>query len=518
MNKFPEVLLNGNAPYLGKTMQLLSAVGQPLEYYQTEQFQPGHVPWEMVTYPGRSAISIGRHPDAFTLVPHTAAFQAFLDTYSRIDEYYGANTQLHPVRVDFTVTNGQKIKPWEELLAEQGKEISKQLRRSSRLPLLIVTQTHSPDTDHFMDVLRSNNIVATALFPIKNQRRPSYNYRDGFSSERLGTDELPFTKKYHIPAPPGKIIMHPQEAQHAYEQIADETGQPTVYVKLDASGGGYFTLKARSGEDAQEVFNGWVTNGDRSALYVQMIPVEIQGLIPSETILGIYSFQYAGKENVTLGLGFTEQVMTGDLWQGNIYNTQLERIPAEKRNATLQVIKEFQRRVLQGIKQEQQSKSEEQEFTTGGVDFALVDMNILKDNVKDIAAYIPEDFLAFAMTVGSDIVPVAIEHNGNRVSDALWPALVAQRLGIGDKPFMTNYVSPVATTLDVAWDFMKKSHLQYEKERGYGIVPLVWVLDESIGIKTGAMISIASSRQELGVIQENAIENLRKFHIIEQAA
>ncbi len=492
--------------------RILAVVGQPREYTSLEVDDirerarvlglPNAKTWESATYPARAALGLGMLPDVITVLPDIPGVREYAEGLEEIRKYYALGDPLAPLWVpDFH----EPQDTLDAIMLRYAPDIARQLRRlSADDHLTVMTHATTPETQEWITILRDAGIKIDPLFRTKTQERPGYAYRYGFSSWREGENPSDvFAALYGIPAAFGRIAYTKEEAERGYEAVVASVGSSRVFTKIDASGGGTYMGIDQSAEDVVKRFAAWRDAGKLEPIHENPIPIEIQPFIHG--IVSIGSFQYVGHEIVTPGPGYTTQIIKENTWQGNIYNTvHIAGVPDAEQAGVRNLIGEFQRRFMIGIQEE------EKEFSTGGVDFAIARIS----DMPNPEAFIPEDMLQLAQALEVDYMPIAIEHNGQRVSDALWPAMFAKQLGITDTPFMSKHVSPVLDKVSVAWEHIVAHDMHYTKEKGEGIVPMHWVHDTIGAIHSGAMLVVGKNEEVMQHIFENAVLTLREAGII----
>lgn len=498
------------SPFLRAEGSLLISVAQPGSYAYLEHpdvmrraeklGKPHAIAWESHTYPARGAVALGVLPNAKVLVPDTDGMGVFLSGFHDVREYYNLGTPVEAVLVPWDLHEPPDT--LDAAILRHAPDVADHLRRTHRQtePIRVVTHATTPDTQAWIADMQGYGIDVSSLFQTKGGERPSYGYRHGFASHRLEDTQhmLTFVERYGIPAARGIIAYSETEARRAYETVASISGSDNVYTKLDESGGGVYLGQDESVEAVAKRFKAWEEAGKLSPIYGHTTPVEIQAAIPGIVTIG--SFQYVGHEIVTPGPGYTTQVVDGTIWQGNIYNDDtLQGVPANQQRGVQSLIYEFQERFMEGV------RNEEEGYPVGGVDFAIAQIS----RMPNPEVFIPRDLLVLAQQLNVDYMPVAIEHNGLRASDALWPALFAEQVGVGDRPFMARYISPVTSTLREAWQHMLSQDLQYTHERGSGIIPMSWIHDNTTAIHSGMVLVVGERPEDLADIYIRAAQSLR---------
>lgn len=495
---------------------IVSAVGQPQEYasleasdIQARRRDTGNhnlATWESKTYPARDVNGLGPRENALLVLPESASMKAYLRGFEAIREYYTLGTPVRPLWVPDLHEPPNVL---DHAIASVAPDVARQLRRFSDTgPFTVITHANTPDTQEWIARLKEFGIPISPYFNLKDQIRPGNAYRHGFTSFAEGeSPDTAFVVRNHIPAALGRAVYGSAEAAQAYRDVVSFSGNNTVYTKIDASGGGSYMGRDASEEEVASRIRMWEEQGKLDPIHGQRIPAEIQPLILG--IRGIHSFQYVDDVIVTPGPGFTRQLFHGDEWQGNVYNApSLEGIPHDQQEGVKALIGEFQRRIMSGLQREQKGNY----HSTGGVDFALANI----DEIPFPSAFIPRDMLQIARALQVPYMPIAIEHNGERMSDALWPALFAEQLGIIDRglPFMAKYVSPTHSDLPAVWDYITRNNMQFTQEKGEGIVPMAWINDEKQGIHSASLLLVGSAEDRLQGVYEKAVALLQAEHLI----
>lgn len=477
---------------------LLVAVGQPKPYALLEQSEiearrialnnPYAATWESQTYPVRGALALGTRRDTVVMLPDTEGVSQFLRGFENIRQHYNLGKPIEHIDIPWDMHEPPDT--LDAAILRIAPDVANNLHtlRPNDQRYTVITHATTPDTRAWMDELQKNGIDTDSFFQPKVGERPSYAYRDGFSSYRLGQNpEDTFTSRNNIPAAPGIIAYSADEAKQAYEIISSVSGNSSVFTKIDESGGGSYLGQDDSSEAVVKRFDDWKNHGKLDSIYQQPTPIEIQAAIPG--IVSTGSFQYVGEKIVTPGPGYTMQIMDNNLWQGNVYNnSNIDNVPEDEQEGVEGLIYEFQSRFMKGVHLEGGSP-------VGGCDFVIAQIS----KIPHPEVFIPEDMLEMAKDLGVDYMPIAVEHNGLRASDALWPALFAEQLGVLDEglQFMTIFVSPVRSDLDAAWNCILEMGSEYSADKNGGIVPLAWVNDHNHAIHSGTLLVVGRDIEDM---------------------
>ncbi len=513
--------------------QPVGALASPHEYAIVDHEATraeGVEPSSVLTYPARNYGYIGLvPPDGIfpALMPDRPSMHAFAEGAQQIAQYYGFG-QFEPVWGPDPLerVNGQPpIDVFERVLDQAAADVAEQIR------------THFPTTTHFAAIQHANTqegrtlqarlgregIEMHSVYGPKPYDYPNFGDRSGFSD---------FARRHGLPIPPAVVAHTHEEMATAYLQVAEQTRNALVFMKLAGSGGGYGVQAVETAAQVEATYQQWdgfhmfgpINEGG------QLIPVEFQGAIPA--IVDICSFQYSHgyittpqrREARGTGPAFTRQMIHGTDWVGNGYGVELN-IPAEYRANAERVIAEFEARFMDVAEQEMGSSNWRQ--ATGGIDFALVDLQkIMNEQGLEAAQMLMGDMWEVVYADGqltSRYAPVIIEHNGLRESDAKQATVMAEALGIVEQgiPFAATKVQGVAADLPTVWQFMVEHGLQYNTETGEGMVPIAWIYDPDARIYY-ANILVASrnadTQEDLLAVRARIIKQLEEAGLVTSAA
>ncbi len=513
----------------------IGAMASPHEYAvvdheatRTEGVEPSSV----LSYPARNFGYLGLVPPNeifLALMPDRPSLHAFVGGAQQIAQHYGFG-QFEPVWGPDPLerVNGQPpIDVFEVALSQMIPDVAAQIR------------AHFPTTTHFAAIQHANTqegrtlqarlgqegIAMHSVYGPKPYEYPNFGDRSGFSD---------FARRHGLPIPPAVVSHTREEMVTAYQQVAEQTGNPLIFMKLAGSGGGYGVQAVENAAQVETTYQQWdgyhmfgpINEGG------QPIPVEFQGAIPA--IVDICSFQYSHgyittpqrREARGTGPAFTRQMIHGTDWVGNGYGVELH-IPPEHRADAERVIAEFQARFMDAAEQEMGATAWKQ--ATGGIDFALVDLQtIIETQGIDAARNLMNDMWEIVYDekrgqLTSKYAPVIIEHNGLRESDAKQATVMAEALGLVEEgiPFAATKVMGIAADLPTVWQFMVEHGLEYNPETGEGMVPIAWIYDPEAKIFY-ANILVASrnadTQEDLLEVRTRIIKQLEEAGLVTKAA
>jgi hypothetical protein len=273
------------------------------------------------------------------------------------------------------------------------------------------------------------------------------------------TDESSFPEDWGIPYPTSYIGQGLEQIRQAYRLTTETSGHDSVYFKPIFSGGGFTIRKLDSDEELQGYYSELQSAGGLT-LFDKEIPVEIQEEIPD--VIGFASLQYYQGRIITPG-GLTRQIVDGDNWVGNIFNSQLQ---GPLGNQHLDIFSRFRQGTL--------SVNGHNGFV-GGLDFAI------------------------QRCEGHERL-VVLENNGSREVGANPAIALADSFDVSDKPFLIRKVSNPRCDLRTFWEMLKLEGMQYDPQTKGGVFP-------ALIIKGNGFLFVAGeSEQEILEMTDKASE------------
>jgi hypothetical protein len=366
----------------------------------------------------------------------------------------------------------------------------------------LVSHAYTPETEQVCLAFEQAGIHAIPVFGPKDYGHKSPHDRSGSAA---------FAEKYGLPYPFSRVGYTLPQIQAAYEEVAARTGNPLVFVKAAITGGGYLINQVQSVEEALTTVRIWDTLGVRVPLYDgEVIGVELQGTIPA--IVAICSWQDAHGHittplrkdiSATKGPAYSVQYFEGIAYAGNGYKVTLP-IPEKDIAKTETLIAIYQQRFLASLRQEPDYNP----IDTGATDFAVVDLYEMSEQQ---ARLMLKEMWHVAMALDARYVPVGIERNGRRVSDAVPPMAFAELagLGAGNHPLAAFKIEGIAADPPAIVELLLKEKLMLDPKEGQsGIAPLALIYDHHRHIHYGSALFGAEHEAELFRAKDRVLERL----------
>src|SRR5437764_8591731 len=147
---------------------------------------------------------------------------------------------------------------------------------------------------------------------------------------------------------------------------------------------------------------------------------------------------------------------------------------------------------------------------TGSTDFAVVDLYAMSEKQ---AKSLLREMWQVAMALDARYVPVEIESNGKRVSDAVPPIAFAEITGLldGDHPLAAFKIEGIAADASAIVELLLKEKLMFHPKDGQkGIAPLALIHDTQKNIHYGYALVGAEKEAELLPLKDHVLERLEK--------
>jgi hypothetical protein len=147
---------------------------------------------------------------------------------------------------------------------------------------------------------------------------------------------------------------------------------------------------------------------------------------------------------------------------------------------------------------------------TGSTDFAIVDLHEMSEKQ---AKLLLKDMWHVAMALDARYVPVGIERNGKRVSDAVPPIAFAEITGLlaGDHPLAAFKLEGIAADPSAIVELLLKEKLMLDPKDGQsGIAPLALIYDPQKKIHYGYGIVGAEQEADLFRSKDQVLDRLEK--------
>lgn len=468
----------------------------------------GSIHPSLYSYPIRgAAFAVPKHEQtpSLLILPETTAMKETLKALKTVYSYYN-------IPVPEVIWGPDPIEPgkgfgvFEAAIANQS-EVLEQIKaatpnRYTRYTL--ISHARTPETERVLLAFEQAGINVTPLFGLKN-------YGHTNAHDRSGSAE--FAEKYGLPYPFSRVGYSLPQIHAAYEEVASRTENPRVFVKAAIGGGGYLIKEVTSVEEALTTVRTWDKWGVREPVYDgEIIAVELQGTIPA--IVAIGSWQEAHGYITTplrkdiqamKGPAYSTQYLDGTAHAGNGYKVTLP-IPEHQLARTETCIAIYQQRYMAALQQE----SDYNPIDTGSTDFAIVDLHKISEKQAKLML---KEMWQVAMALDARYVPVGIERNGRRVSDAVPPMAFAEQAGLlaGDYPLAAFKIEGIAADPSAIVELLLKEKLMLHPEDGQrGIAPLAFIYDPLRNIQLGYGIVGGENEEELFRSRDQVLERLEK--------
>jgi len=466
----------------------------------------------LYSYPIRGAAFTdprNKESPSLLILPETPAMKETLKALEGVYHYYG-------IPMPAVIWGPDPVKPVEAFgvfdtaVANQPEVIKRiaSAASSSHNSYSLISHAYTPETEQVCLAFEQAGIHAIPIFGPKDYGHTNPHDRSGSAA---------FAEKYGLPYPFSRVGYTLSQIQAAYEEVATRTENPLVFVKAATTGGGYLVEQVKSAEEALSTVRTWDTLGIREPIYDgEMIAVELQGTIPA--IVAICSWQDAHgyittplrKDiSATKGPAYSVQYLEGTAFAGNGYKVTLP-VPEKDLAKTETLIAIYQQRYLAALQQEPDYNP----IDTGSTDFAVVDLYELSERQ---ARLMLKAMWHVAMALDARYVPVGIERNGRRVSDAVPPMAFAELagLGVGDHPLAAFKIEGIAADPPAIVELLLKEKLMLDPKEGQsGIAPLALIYDQQRQIYYGYALVGASHEADLFRAKDHVLERLDKAGFI----
>jgi hypothetical protein len=151
---------------------------------------------------------------------------------------------------------------------------------------------------------------------------------------------------------------------------------------------------------------------------------------------------------------------------------------------------------------------------TGSTDFAIVDLHEVSEKQ---AKLLLKEMWQVARTLDARYVPVGIERNGRRVSDAVPPMAFAELSGLlaDDHPLAAFKFDGIAADPSAIVELLLKEKLMLHPKDGQkGIAPLALIHDPQKNIHYGYALVGAEQEAEMLPLKDQVLERLEKAGFI----
>ena len=468
----------------------------------------GNIHPSVYSYPIRgAAFTDPRNEEApsLLLLPETPAMKETFKALQRVFSYYEIPAPEVVWGPD-PVEPGKVFGVFDEAIAHQPEVIQHilSLTPDKRTRYALLSHAYTPETEQVRLAFEQAGIHAIPVFGPKDYGHKNPDDRSGSAA---------FAEKYGLPYPFSRVGYTLPHIHAAYEEVASRTENPLVFVKAAITGGGYLIDQATSVEEALTTVRTWDAEGIREPVYDgEMIAVELQGTIPA--IVAVCSWQDAHGSittplrkgiPVTKGPAYTVQYLDGTATAGNGYKVTLP-IPEHELARTETFIAMYQQRYMAALQQELDYDPTD----TGSTDFAIVDLHEVSEKQAKLML---KGMWHVANALDARYVPVGIERNGKRVSDAAPPIAFAEITGLltGDFPLAAFKLEGIAADPSAIIELLLKEKLMLDPKGGQkGIAPLALMYDPHKHIHYGSALVGAEQEAELFLLKDQVLERLEK--------
>ena len=404
------------------------------------------------------------------------------------------------------VKPGRVFGVFDEAVAHQPEIIQHilSLTPDRRTRYALISHAYTPETEQARLAFEQAGLHVVPVFGPKD-------YGHKTAHDRSGSAE--FAEKYGLPYPFSRVGYTLPHIHAAYEEVALRTENPHVFVKAAITGGGYLINHVSSVEEALTTVRAWDALSLREPVYDgEMIAVELQGTIPA--IVAVCSWQDAHgsittplRKDIptTKGPAYSIQYLDGTASAGNGYKVTLP-IPKNELARTETFIAIYQQRYMAALQQEPGYDPTD----TGSTDFAIVDLHEVSEKQ---AKLLLKGMWHVAMALDARYVPVGIERNGKRVSDAVPPIAFAEIAGLvaGDYPLAAFKLEGIAADPSAIIELLLKEKLMLDPKYGRkGIAPLALIHDPHKHIHYGYALVGAEHEADLFRSKDHVLERLEK--------
>jgi hypothetical protein len=439
------------------------------------------------------------------ILPETPAMKEALKALKVVYNYYGIPAPEVIWGPD-PVEPGELFGVFDKAVANQPEVIEQIMKATpeKHTTYALISHAYTPETEQVRLAFEQVGIHSIPVFGPKDYGRKNAHDRSG-SAE--------FAEKYGLPYPFSRVGYSLPQIHAAYEEVAFRTENPLVFVKAATTGGGSLINPVTSVEEAVTTVCTWDASGMREPVYDgEMIAVELQGTIPA--IVAICSWQDAyfhittplRKDiQATQGPAYSIQYLDGTTHAGNGYKVSIP-IPKKELARTEAFIAIYQQRYMAALQQEPDYNPTD----TGSTDFAVVDLYEMSEKQ---AKSLLREMWQVAMALDARYVPVGIERNGKRVSDAAPPIAFAEITGLldGDHPLAAFKIEGIAADPSAIVELLLKEKLMFHPKDGQkGIAPLALIHDTQKNIHYGYALVGAEKEAELLPLKDHVLERLEK--------
>jgi len=476
----------------------------------------GNIHPSVYSYPIRGAAFTdprNEESPSLLILPETLAMKETFKALKRVLSYYEIPTPEVVWGPD-PVEPGKVFGVFDEAIVNQPEVIQHITSATpNRHPAYaLLSHAYTPETEQVRLAFEEAGIHAFPVFGPKDYGHKNPDDRSGSAA---------FAEKYGLPYPFSRVGYTLPHIHAAYEEVALRTENPLVFVKAAITGGGYLIDQATSVEEALTTVRAWDAEGIREPVYDgEMIAVELQGTIPA--IVAVCSWQDAHGHittplrkgiPATKGPAYTVQYLDGTASAGNGYKVTLP-IPKHELARTETCIAMYQQRYMAALQQEPDYDPTD----TGSTDFAIVDLHEVSEKQ---AKLLLKEMWRVAKDLDARYVPVGIERNGKRVSDAVPPIAFAEIAGLlaGDYPLAAFKLEGISADPPAILELLLKEKLMLDPKGGQqGIAPLAFYYDPQKKIHYGYGIVGAEQEADLFRSKDQVLDRLEKAGFLSRSS
>jgi hypothetical protein len=468
----------------------------------------GNIHPSLYSYPIRGAAFTNlknEETSSLLLLPETAAMKETLKALKSVYSYYEI-PEPGVVWAPDPLEQGELFGVLDQTVAHRPEVIEHIASATANKQSMyaLISHAYTPETEQVRLAFEQAGIHTIPVFGPKDYGRKNPHDRSGSAA---------FAEKYGLPYPFSRVGYTLPQICEAYEEVASHTENPFVFVKAAITGGGYLINQVASAEEALTTVRTWDALGIREPIYNgEMIAVELQGTIPG--MRAVCSWQDAYDHittplrkdiPATKGPAYSIQYLEGTACAGNGYKVSLP-IPENELARTETLIAIYQQRYMAGLQQETGYNPTD----TGSTDFAIVDTHEMSEKQ---AKLLLKEMWQVAKAFDARYVPVGIERNGRRVSDAVPPMAFAELSGLlaGDHPLAAFKFDGIAADPSAIVELLLKEKLMLHPRDGQkGIAPLAFIHDPQKNIHYGYALVGAEQEAELLPLKDQVLERLEK--------
>ncbi len=481
----------------------------PKEYGVDVQFQyEGNIHPSLYSYPIRGAAftnPLNEEMPSLLILPEAPAMKESVKALTCVYNYYKIPVPAVMWGPD-PVEEGEVFGVFDEAVAHDPELLNHIISATpnKHTTFALISHAYTPETEQVRLAFEQAGLHVIPVFGPKHYGLINAHDRSGSAA---------FADKYGLPYPFSRVGYTLPQIHAAYEEVATRTENSHVFVKAAITGGGYLIKQVGSVEEALSTVRTWDVLGIRNPIYDgERIAVELQGTIPS--IVAICSWQDTYGQittplrkdiSATQGPAYSIQYLEGTTHAGNGFKVTVP-IPEHELARTETLIAIYQQNYIAGLQQE----PDYQPTDTGSTDFAIVDLRELSEQQAKLML---KGMWHIAKALDARYVPVGIERNGKRVSDAVPPMAFAEAAGLlaGDHPLAAFKFEGIVADPPAIVELLVKDKLMLDPKEGQsGIAPYALIHDPHKNIHCGYALVGAEHEADLFRSKDRVLERLEK--------